>query len=118
MSCRRCRVTRCAAHTLADDQRCDRCERDWVAEAPTRRAIKLIFVPALSILVGGALFAVLLPTLGGAAGAAIICTLAFAATLAVGAGACQLVDRGSRVLFLRERPDGLPTARLLPSPRR
>lgn len=117
MRCGRCSVPRCAAHALAPGQRCERCETDWRDEAPTRRAAKLIFVPPLSILVGGLLFGLLLPVSLGALGAAVICTLAFGAALGAGAGACRLVDRNARALFLRERAGGLPPARLLPSPR-
>ena len=116
MRCGRCTDTRCGAHALAPGSRCERCERDWADEAPTRRAAKLIFVPPLAIFVGGILFA-LLP-LGSAIGAALMCALACAASVGVGAGACRLVDRNARALFLRERAGGLPPARLLPSPRR
>jgi hypothetical protein len=116
MRCGRCTQTRCAAHALAPGSRCERCERDWAEEAPTRRSAKLIFVPPLAIFVGGILFA-LLP-LGGAIGAAFMCALACAASVGVSAGACRLVDRNARALFLRERAGGLPPARLLPSPKR
>jgi hypothetical protein len=119
MRCGRCTVTRCEAHALAPGKRCERCERDWTEEAPTRRAAKLIFVPPLSILVGGVLFGLLLPvSLGGAIGAALMCALACGVGVGVGAGACRLVDRNARALFLRERAGGLPAARLLPSPKR
>ena len=116
MRCGRCTQTRCAAHALAPGNRCERCERDWAEEAPTRRSAKLIFVPPLAIFVGGMLFA-LLP-LGSAIGAALMCALACGAGVGVGAGACRLVDRNARALFLRERAGGLPPARLLPSPKR
>jgi hypothetical protein len=99
--------------------RCDGCERDWQAEAPTRRAAKLIFAPPIAILSGGLLFGLLLPvSLGGAIGAAIMCALACCTAVGAGAAACRLVDRSSRALFLREHAGGLPAARLLPSPRR
>jgi membrane associated rhomboid family serine protease len=117
MRCGRCTTTRCEAHALPPNTRCDRCERDWADDAPTRRSAKLIFVPALSILVGGILFGLLLP-LGGALGAIVMWALACGAAGGVAAGACRLVDRNARALFLRERAGGLPPARLLPSPKR
>src|SRR5688572_15254241 len=115
MRCGRCTSTRCEKHALAAGMRCDRCERDYADEAPTRRAAKLIFVPPLAIFVGGIVFA-LLPV-GGALGATLLCAFAFGAALTVATGACRLVDRNARALFLRERAGGLPPARLLPSPR-
>ncbi len=119
MKCGRCTTTCCARHALAENRRCARCERDWQDEAPTRRAAKLIFVPPISILVGGMLFGLLLPiSLGGAVGAAILSALVCGSTVAVGAGAARLVDHSARTLFLRERCGTLPPARLLPSPRR
>jgi hypothetical protein len=119
MRCGRCNNTRCKLHVLPGLQRCERCERDWDDEAVTRRAAKLIFAPPLAILAGGLLFGLLLPiSIGGAAvGAAIMCALACVTAVAVGAGTCQLVDHSARAMFLRERADGLPRARLLPSPR-
>jgi hypothetical protein len=118
MCCGRCNTTRCEAHALAPGRRCDRCERDWDDEAITRRAAKVIFAPPVAILTGGLLFALLLPvSIGGAIGAAILCALACMAAVAAGTGACCLVDRSARALFLRERGGGLPPARLLPSPR-
>jgi hypothetical protein len=119
MKCGRCTTTRCQRHVLAEGRRCDRCERDWQEEAPTRRAAKLIFVPPIAILVGGLLFGLLLPiSLGGAVGAAIMSALVCGFTVAAGAGAARLVDHSARVMFLRERCGALPAARLLPSPRR
>ena len=119
MKCGRCTTTRCAKHVLADGLRCDKCESDWLEEAPTRRAAKLIFVPPVALLAGGLLFGLLLPvSLGGAIGAAIMCAIACGTAVGVGAGACRLVDRSARAMFLRERAGGLPPARLLPSPRR
>jgi len=119
MKCGRCTTTRCARHALADGRRCDKCERDWQDEAPTRRAAKLIFAPPVAILAGGLLFGLLLPvSLGGAIGAAIMCALACGTAVGVGAGACRFVDHTARAMFLRERAGGLPPARLLPSPRR
>ncbi|HEU4730461.1 MAG TPA: hypothetical protein VFT22_21330 [Kofleriaceae bacterium] len=119
MSCGRCTSTRCKAHALAPGERCDRCERDWADDAVTRRAAKLIFAPPIAILAGGLLFGLLLPvSIGGAIGAAVLCALAFATAIAVGTGACRLLDRSARAMFLRERGGGLPPARLLPSPRR
>lgn len=119
MRCGRCTTGRCHTHALAPGQRCDRCERDWRDEAPTRRSAKVIFVPPLAILVGGMLFGVLMPiSIGGALGAALMCALACGAAVGVAAGTCRLVDRNARALFLRERAGGLPPARLLPSPKR
>ena len=118
MRCGRCSSTRCKAHALRDQRRCERCERDWLDEAVTRRAAKLIFAPPIAILVGGLLFGLLLPVSLGAIGAAIMCAIVCASTVGAGAAACRLVDHSSRVMFLRERAGGLPAARLLPSPRR
>ena len=117
MRCGRCTSTRCERHALAAGQRCDHCERDWADEQPTRRAAKLIFVPPIALLAGGLLFGLLLPSLGGAVGAAVMAALACGAAFGTGAGACRVVDRSARALFLRERAGGLPPARLLPSPR-
>jgi hypothetical protein len=109
---------RCEAHALTAGKRCDRCERDWEDEAITRRAAKVMFAPPVAILTGGLLFGLLLPvSIGGAVGAAILCALACATAVAAGTGACHLVDRSARALFLRERGGSLPAARLLPSPR-
>ena len=118
MCCGRCHNTRCEAHALEPGERCDRCERDWRAEAVTRRAAKLIFAPPIGIFAGGLLFGLLLPvSLGGAIGAALMCAFACVTAVATGAGACRLVDHSARALFLRERAGPLPPARLLPSPR-
>jgi len=117
MRCGRCTVTRCERHALPTGKRCDRCERDWAEEQPTRRAAKLIFVPPIALLAGGLLFGLLLPSLGGAVGAAVMAALACGTAFGTGAGACRVVDRSARALFLRERAGGLPPARLLPSPR-
>jgi hypothetical protein len=118
MCCGRCNNTRCADHALDPGQRCERCERDWDDEAVTRRAAKLIFAPPIAILAGGVLFGLLLPvSLGGAIGAAIMCALACMTAVAAGAGTCRLVEHSARALFLREHAEGLPPARLLPSPR-
>ena len=118
MRCGRCATTRCAQHALRAGERCDRCERDWVDEAPTRRAAKMIFAPPIGILTGGILFGLLLPvSLGGAIGAAIMCSLACGTAVGAGAGACRIVDRTARAMFLRERSGALPPARLLPAPR-
>ena len=118
MKCGRCTNTRCARHALADNRRCDRCERDWQEEAPTRRAAKLIFAPPIAILAGGLLFGLLLPVSFTALGAAIMCAFVCCIAVGTGAAACRLLDHSSRVLFLRERADRLPPARLLPSPKR
>jgi hypothetical protein len=118
MRCGRCTSTRCAAHALRAGQRCERCERDWADEAPTRRAAKMIFAPPAAILAGGVLFGLLLPvSIGGAIGAAVMAAIACGTAVAAGAGACRVVDRSARALFLRERAGTLPPARLLPSPR-
>lgn len=119
MRCGRCTITRCEAHALPLGVRCDRCERDWSDEAPTRRAAKLIFVPTIAVLIGGLLFGLMMPiSIGGAMGAFVMCAIAVGVAVAAGAGACRLVDRNARALFLRERAGNLPAARLLPSPRR
>jgi hypothetical protein len=118
MSCGRCNSTRCKAHAFGAGQRCERCERDWDDEAVTRRAAKLSFAPPVAILAGGILFGLLLPvSIGGAIGAAVLCALACGTGVAAGTGACRLVDRSARAMFLREHSGGLPPARLLPSPR-
>lgn len=118
MRCGRCTTTLCADHALGRGKRCDRCERDWIEEAPTRRAAKLIFVPPIAIFTGGLLFGLLLPiSLGGMIGVAFMATFALATAFGAGAGACRVVERSARVMFLRERSGGLPPARLLPSPR-
>jgi hypothetical protein len=118
MRCGRCTITRCVRHALGPGERCDRCERDWADEAPTRRAAKLIFVPPIALLVGGLLFGILLPvSIGGIVWATFMAALACGTAVAAGAAACRLVDKSSRALFLRERAGGLPPARLLPSPR-
>ncbi len=118
MRCGRCTTTRCALHTLLPGERCGGCERDWREEAPTRRAAKLIFAPSISVLVGGMLFGLLLPvSIGSVIGATIMAAIACGTGVGVGAGACRLVDRTARALFLRERASGLPAARLLTSGR-
>jgi len=119
MKCGRCTTTICQRHALAHNRRCERCERDWQEEAPTRRAAKVIFAPPIAILAGGLLFGLLLPvSLGGAVGAAIMCALVCGIAVGAGAGACRLVDHSSRVMFLRERAGALPPARLLSAPKR
>jgi hypothetical protein len=118
MKCGRCTLTRCQRHALAANRRCDRCERDWQAEAPTRRAAKLIFVPPIAVLVGGLLFGLLLPISFSALGAAIMCALVCGLAVGAGAATCRLVDHSSRVMFLRERVGGLPPMRLLSAPKR
>ncbi|MEJ7599907.1 MAG: hypothetical protein WKG01_18520, partial [Kofleriaceae bacterium] len=101
MRCGRCTTTRCERHALRAGLRCDRCERDWVEERPTRRAAKLIFVPPIAVLTGGLLFGLLLPVSFGAFGAAVLCAIACAVAFGTGAGACRLVDRSARAMFLR-----------------
>jgi hypothetical protein len=118
MKCGRCASTRCTRHALSPGRRCDACERDYLDEAATRRAAKLIFVPPIAILAGGLLFGLLLPvSIGGAVGAAVMCVLACGTAVGAGTAACRVVDRSARAMFLRERAGGLPAARLLPSPR-
>lgn len=118
MKCGRCTLTRCQRHALANDRRCDQCERDWQDDAPTRRAAKMIFAPSIALLAGGVVFGLLLPVSFTAFGAAIMCALVCGITVGAGAGACRLLDHSSRVMFLRERAGALPPARLLPSPKR
>lgn len=118
MKCGRCTATCCQRHALAANRRCDRCERDWQDEAPTRRAAKVIFVPPIALLAGGLLFGLLLPVSFSALGAAIMCAFVCAVAVGAGAGACRLVDHSSRVMFLRERAGGLPPMRLLSAPKR
>ena len=118
MKCGRCLSTRCARHVLGVEERCPACEREWIDEAPTRRAAKLILAPPLAVLTGGMLFGLLLHvSLGGAIGAVVMCAFACLSAVGAGAGACSLVDRSSRAMFLRERSGGVPPARLLPAPR-
>jgi hypothetical protein len=112
--CGRCSVTRCRTHAFAPGERCERCERDYDDEAPTRRNAKILFAPPVALLSGGLLFGLLLPiTLGGALGAAIMCSIACATGVGAGVGACSLVDRSARAVFLRERNGLLPPARLV-----
>jgi hypothetical protein len=113
MKCGRCTTTRCEQHALGLRERCDRCELDWTDEAPTRRAAKMIFAPPVAIFSGGMLFGILMPV--SLIGVAVIAMVALAAAVGAGAGACRVVDRSARALFLRERAGGLPPARLLPS---
>lgn len=118
MKCGRCATTCCEKHALAVGQRCRGCERDWDDEAPTRRQAKVLFAPPVGILAGGVLFGLLLPiSLGGVIGATIMCAIASVTAVGAGAGACKLVDRSARALFLREKGGGVPTARLLPAPK-
>ena len=106
--------TRCHAHAFPAGTRCERCERDYADDEPTRRAAKLIFAPPIAILAGGLLFGLLLPvSIGGAIGAAVMGLVASGVAFGAGAGACTLVDRSSRALFLREKCGTLPVARLL-----
>lgn len=119
MKCGRCTLTLCETHALDSGTRCERCELDYADDAPTRRALKLIVAPTISVLTGGILFGILLPiSLGGAIGAVVMCAIACATAVGAGAGACRLVEGNARALFLRERAGGLPPARLLPSPKR
>lgn len=116
MRCGRCTTTQCVRHALGPARRCASCERDYAEEAQTRRAAKLIFVPPIALLAGGILFGLLLPiSIGGAIGATVMAALACGTAVATGAGACNLVDRSARAMFLRERAGTLPSARLLPA---
>jgi len=118
MKCGRCATTCCAEHALSAGQRCGGCERDWADEAPTRRQAKVLFAPPVGILAGGVLFGLLLPvSIGGAIGATVMAAIACVTAVGAGAGACKLVDRSARSLFLREKGGSVPTARLLPAPR-
>jgi len=117
MRCSRCTTGRCGRHRLSDGERCDGCERDWADEDQTRRSAKMIFAPPAAVLAGGMLFGLLLPALGGMIGAAFLATFAIITAFGTGIGACRVVDRSARALFLRERSGGLPPARLLPAPR-
>ncbi len=114
MRCGRCMTTFCDAHMLEPGTRCTACEQDWADDVATRRAAKVIFAPPIAILSGGILFGLLLPvSLGGAIGAFIMCSIACGTAVGAGAGACRVVDRSARALFLRERAGRLPAARLL-----
>jgi len=116
MRCGRCTSTHCAHHAPSPGRRCAACEHDYADEAQTRRAAKLIFVPPLALFAGGILFGLLLPiSIGGAIGATVMAALACGTAVAAGAGACNLVDRSARAMFLRERAGTLPSARLLPA---
>ena len=118
MKCGRCANTCCEKHALAVGERCVGCERDWADEAPTRRQAKVLFAPPVGILAGGVLFGLLLPiSIGGVIGATVMCAIASITAVGAGAGACKLVDRSARALFLRERTGALPAARLLSSGR-
>jgi hypothetical protein len=115
MRCGRCTTTHCVRHALGPGRRCGACESDYADEATTRRAAKLIFVPPIALFAGGILFGLLLPiSIGGAIGATVMAALACGTAVATGAGACRLVDRSARAMFLRERAGTLPAARLLP----
>ena len=111
-SCGRCTTSQCARHALEPGERCRACERDYRDEARTRRAVKVIFAPAVGLFAGGAVFALI--TLGGAIGAAVMCAVAVGIAVGASAGLCTLVDRSARAMFLRERSTGVPAARLLP----
>lgn len=115
--CGRCTATRCAAHAFEAGARCERCELDYEADEPTRRAAKIIVAPPAAILAGGLLAGLLLPiSFGGAIGALVMGMVACGIGFGAGAGACTLVDRSARALFLRESCGQLPVARLLPAP--
>ncbi len=119
MRCGRCTRTRCAVHRLAPGERCQGCEQDWQDEAPTRRNAKVLLAPPLAVLAGGVVFGLLLPvTIGGMLGATLMAALVSGTAVTAGAGACRVVDRTARAMFLREHAGALPAARLLPSPKR
>ncbi|HEY4176900.1 MAG TPA: hypothetical protein VGM90_08715 [Kofleriaceae bacterium] len=112
-------ITFCKRHALAPGVRCDNCEHDYADELPTRRSAKILLAPSVALVAGGLVFGLLLPiTFGGAVGSLIMAGLACGTAVSAGAGACRLVERTSRALFLREKAGSLPPARLLPSPRR
>jgi hypothetical protein len=118
MRCGRCTTSRCAIHALLPGERCEHCELDWSEDAPTRRAAKLIFAPPVAVLAGGLLLGLLMPvTIGGAIGLTVMAAIACGTAVGAGAGACRVVDKSARAMFLRERAGGLPAARLLPAPR-
>ena len=112
MSCGRCSTTRCERHAIDPGKRCPGCERDYRDEARTRRAIKLIFAPAVGVFTGGLLFAMI--TFGGVIGSVVACSVACATAVGSSVAVCSLVDRSARAMFLRERSLGVPVARLLP----
>ena len=115
MRCGRCTCTFCAHHALAPGRRCDACESDYADELATRRAAKVLVAPPIVVLVGGLLFLALTPiTIGGAIGATVIAALTCGTAVRAGAGACKVVERNARAMFMRERSGGLPAARLLP----
>jgi hypothetical protein len=115
VTCGRCSTTRCSRHVFKPGQRCSACEREFKDDVAGRRAVKLIFAPALGVFCGGLLFALMLPvTLGGAFGAVVMCALACVTAVGTGIGMCALIDRSARAMFLRETTPGLPPARLLP----
>lgn len=77
-----------------------------------------MFAPPAAILTGGLLLGLLMPVAVGGAGAVLLAALVSGTTVAAGAGACRVVDRSARAMFLRERAGRLPPARLLPAPRK
>lgn len=112
MTCGRCSTTRCARHAFEPGKRCTGCEREYGDDARTRRAVKLIFAPAVGVFTGGMMFAVI--SLGGVIGATIACAVACATAVGSSGAVCSLVDKSARAMFLRQRSSGLPAARMLP----
>lgn len=115
MACGRCAAPRCARHALNAGQRCGACEREYRDEARTRRNVKLMFAPSVTLLTGGMLLGLSIPLSLGVVGALAVCVVVSALAVGAGAGTCSLVERTSRAMFLRERNAGVPAARLLPS---
>src|ERR1700733_4444453 len=107
--CGRCSATRCARHQFKPGQRCSSCERDFKSDVMGRRAVKLIFAPALGVFCGGLFLALMMP-IAGPFGALVVGTLACMVAVGSGYGLCSLVDRSARALFLRETSLALPPA--------
>jgi hypothetical protein len=113
VTCGRCSATRCSRHQFKPGQRCSSCERDFKDEAIGRRAVKLIFAPALGVFSGGLFLALMMP-IAGPFGALVVGTLACMLAFGSGYTMCALIDRSARAMFLRQTALGLPEARLLP----
>jgi hypothetical protein len=71
-----------------------------------------MFVPAATLLAGGAVFGALLPlVMGSLIGACVVAALTTATGVSAGVGTARLVDGAARAQFRRERARGLPAAR-------
>jgi len=118
------RISREEEEELAEGGEVD-CERRQPLPIPEEHFHRADAPPAsivihepVGILAGGVLFGLLLPiSIGGVIGATVMCAIASVTAVGAGAGACKLVDRSARALFLREKGGGVPTARLLPAPK-